>query len=253
MQSKAVQNLIEILKNFSLKEVLEIEERFDEQFKALKYLYDNLISKNHFCVLVLLNALISYQLSGTGEQYWWEFSKYFAQVKEISNPVDALVDFLRNSKFNMRLINQKVSRLRKLRYIINIIYNESSYYANAPVLLQHKIAKTLNTSADAKTVVFAIKMFNYACRIMFNRDYILPFEISIPVDIRIRRISERLGVSINIVGFWNEIAKIVNIPPLHLDSLLWITLGLIRRKTEIKNSKLNRLARFLKKLVFNAE
>ncbi|MEX2690414.1 MAG: N-glycosylase/DNA lyase, partial [Candidatus Njordarchaeum guaymaensis] len=65
IQKNKIEELKEILKQFTIEEVLNIERAFDTQFKALRNLYMNLTDKTYFCTLALYNALISYQLSGT--------------------------------------------------------------------------------------------------------------------------------------------------------------------------------------------
>ncbi|MGQ4894329.1 MAG: N-glycosylase/DNA lyase [Candidatus Njordarchaeia archaeon] len=245
IQKNKIEELKEILKQFTIEEVLNIERAFDTQFKALRNLYMNLTDKTYFCTLALYNALISYQLSGTGESYWLEFSEYFSKRKKIEDPVQDLIAFLTVSKFNSRIKAPKISRLEKLRILSDTIAKNELKYAENPKILQYEISRKLKSKPNSKTIVFSIKMFNYACRIKYNRVFILPFDINIPVDLRISRISKRLGIERNIEQFWNNIAQEVRIPPLHLDSLLWVTLGLLKIRRRIIDKKLNMLARFL--------
>jgi DNA-(apurinic or apyrimidinic site) lyase len=53
-----------------------IEEKVDLQFDALRNLRENLRNDELFLKLVVANSIVSYQLSGKGEDWWWEFSKY---------------------------------------------------------------------------------------------------------------------------------------------------------------------------------
>jgi len=249
LKNSLILELKRLLKNFTIGEVLIIEARYDEQYKALKFLHKNLREKKYFCSLALLNALVSYQLTGTGEDYWWEFAKYFSEIKWISNPVNAIVKFLNQSKYNRRFLRTKIMRLRKIEKTIQVIINKQDYYISNILALRDLIAGSLKADIKAKTIVFAIKMFNYACRISSRKNYILPYEISIPVDIRIKALSRKLGVNRNLNEFWERLALDVQIPPLHLDSLLWISIGMIRRKKNPQNKKLRELINFLKPIV----
>jgi len=70
-------------------------------------------------------------------------------------------DFIPNSKNNKRFIDTKLNRVKKL----DIFYKEfiektDFYYKNMEVLLKD-LAKIMNQKTDAKTIVFAIKMFSY--------------------------------------------------------------------------------------------
>ncbi|MCD6139921.1 MAG: N-glycosylase/DNA lyase, partial [Thermococcus sp.] len=49
-----------------------IEEKVDLQFLALKNLHKNLGDDELFIKLVIANSIVSYQLSGKGEQWWLE-------------------------------------------------------------------------------------------------------------------------------------------------------------------------------------
>ena len=249
MQADAIRELINILSQFSVNEVLGIEKEFDEQYKALEYLYRHVNPRKYFVALVILNALVSYQLSGTGEQYWWEFARYFSKIRRVENPIDSMVMFLKESKYNNRLREVKIKRIEKMTKCINEILKKLNYYVRNPIYLQDTIAKALRTKREAKTIVFAVKMFNYACRIAGYGNTALPFELPIPVDVRIRKISERLGVKKDIQGFWNKIARMVKIPPLHLDSLLWVTMGMLKKGEKPSNDKMRKLAEYLNNLM----
>ena len=126
--------------------------------------------------------------------------------------------FLPESKTNRRITNVKLKRLERAEPFLTSI-NAKEYYDNM-VALQHELAKTLGTQRNAKTVVFAVKMFGYAMRIATGEFRPYPMEIPIPVDSRIQRLTERLGEK-NPIRFWQKIAEETGVPPLHIDSILW--------------------------------
>jgi N-glycosylase/DNA lyase len=59
-----MQELYDKLKNYSLDDVLKLEET-DRQFIALKSLEKNIENKDLYLSLIILNSIICYQLSGT--------------------------------------------------------------------------------------------------------------------------------------------------------------------------------------------
>jgi N-glycosylase/DNA lyase len=59
-----MEKLYEKLKNYTLEDALKFEES-DRQFKALKRLEKHFVNKEEFLALIISNALICYQLSGT--------------------------------------------------------------------------------------------------------------------------------------------------------------------------------------------
>jgi len=73
---------------------------------------------------------------------------------------------------------------------------------------------------NAKTIVFSVKMFGYAMRIYMRKFIPYPFDIAIPVDSRIKKITAKFTEQ-DPLSFWYVIAKEVGIPPLHIDSIIW--------------------------------
>jgi len=246
-----VNELVRILKKFKIRDVFLIESNYDPQYAALTYLYNHVNKQENFLLIIILNAIISYQLTGTGEQYWWEFSQYFSRNSVGVDIIGSLIEFLKSSRFNARLREVKISRLLKLRNFSCSFHTKITDYINSPIILVKDLARNLNSKENAKTIVFATKMFHYGCRIANLTNKPLPYEIPIPVDTRIKYLSTKLGIQRNIQEFWNKIAQKVKIPPLHLDSLLWVSLGCIKRIEKVDDIKLQELISFLEKIVSN--
>ncbi|AEH24379.1 N-glycosylase/DNA lyase [Pyrococcus yayanosii] len=202
-----------------------IEERVDLQFDALRNLWKNLGDEEPFLKLVIANAVVSYQLSGKGEDWWWEFSQYFSKNPPRGSIAEAYARFLPQSKTNRRLVGRKVARLRKLEpFLARLDLGRLRYYYRNMLSLQSNLANVLGTGKSTKTVVFAVKMFGYACRITFGEFRPYPMEIPIPEDVRIRAYTRRFTREPP-ATFWSRIARDVGIPPLHIDSILWPVLG----------------------------
>ena len=221
------EKLIKLLKDFDEEEILEFEEKYDKQYLALKELYSKIKDVNLLFKLVLLNAIVSYQLKTTGENYWIKFSEYFSKKKEIKLPED-IVEFIK--KYNNRFINSKVKRIKRLWE--NIANIDLRKYCENYLSFLDFLSKVLNQRKDSKTLVFSVKIFGYLCRIVNRRRKMFPFEIKIPLDSRIKKISKDQK-------FWEEISEKTKIPPLHLDSLIWVTMGLEDEKiNSIEDQKL---------------
>ncbi|MHA1616740.1 MAG: N-glycosylase/DNA lyase [Candidatus Njordarchaeales archaeon] len=250
------EELINILREFSIDEVLSIEKKFDEQFHALKYLYHNCLQDCRvYLVLIVLNALSSYMLNCTGEEYWWEFSRYFCSSRnmikklESTGIINVFKDFLRRSKCNKRFLETKLRRVDRVIQLINSLIQDIDAYACSSEKLLEELVERLGGRRDAKTLVFTVKMFNYGLRICTGQRYVLPFTISIPVDNRISKISNALGIKQRITEFWNNVSKIVKIPPLHIDSLLWVAYRYMKRREKTGHRKFDRLILFLQKIL----
>lgn len=199
-----------------------IEEHIDPQFQALMFLYENVNDKILFVPLVTANALVSYQLSGKGEEWWWEFARWFSEHPIVGGISSAYAEFLPKSRTNKRLANIKVKRLERVENFL-LAMRPEAYYENM-VQLWKDLARILETPRNAKTLVFSVKMFGYAMRIATGKFVPYPFEVPIPVDSRIKKFTEKLGAE-KPIPFWNDVARESGVPPLHIDSILWPALS----------------------------
>ncbi|NJE06423.1 N-glycosylase/DNA lyase [Thermococcus sp. M36] len=221
-----IRELVDILSDLGLDCAKTIEEKVDLQFDALRNLHNSLGDDELFIKLVIANSIVSYQLSAKGEQWWWEFSRYFSENPPKGSIADAYAEFLPGSRTNRRLVEGKVRRLEKLEPFLESLDLSAlkGYYFWRMAGLRDDLARALNSKRSAKTVVFAVKMFGYAGRIVFGEFVPYPMAIEIPDDVRINAYTKRF-TNEPPVSFWGRIAEQTGIPPLHIDSILWPVLG----------------------------
>ena len=231
-------DLIDILSKFSIEEILYFEENYDLQYRYLRLLYKNIKNQNLFLKLIVINSLLAFQLSYKGEKFWKIFSIYFSKHNDdIYNNFLSFIDL-----YNRRYKEIKVKRLNK---IYNWIKDKDLLiYKDDLVKFNSEIAKVMGQNIYDKTIVFSTKIYGYGLRIIGYK-IIYPFEIFIPIDNRIGKISKDKN-------YWIKLAKEVNIPLLHIDSLIWITIGLDNDKIEkIKNEELKNKIKLLKNYLDN--
>lgn len=217
-----MQKLYDKLKNYSLDDVLKLEET-DRQFIALKSLENNIENKDLYLSLIILNSIICYQLSGTWEKYWEEFSEYFSDKKiNKENIIFELCEFIKNSKNNKRFVDTKIKRLEKLRDFVNSFEWKSLFYYKNMIVLRDELAKIMKQKIDAKTIVFAVKMFGYWARNIYDFE-IYPLDLFIPLDSRLTNLFEKYRWEyFDINSFYLDLSKKLSIPMMHLDWLVWI-------------------------------
>ena len=211
------------LKQYSISDAIKIEGS-DRQYIALKDLSENIINKEIYLSLILANAIICYQLSWKWENYWEEFSSYFSNVSIYKNEIiSELWNFIKQSKNNKRFIDTKIKRLEKLRlFSEKFFWNEEFYYDNMENL-RDELAKAMKQKKDAKTIVFAVKMFSYWARNIYNKLNYFPENINVPVDSRLIALFDKYKWDYeNIDNFYLDLSKKLNIPELHLDAILWV-------------------------------
>jgi len=229
MESK-LEELKELISRFSLEEILKFEEKYDRQYLALKKLYENLKNEELFLKLIVLNSVNAFKLRYKGEVFHELFSEFFSKNKDISK----FKEFL--EKYNNIFLSTKIKRFEKTKALVENLSLKDFENLKKFVSL---LAKTLNQKVNDKTIVFTAKMLGYGLRII-GKDITFPFEISIPIDYRIGKISKDKN-------FWRNLSEKTKIPQLHIDSLIWITYNLELEKVEDASlkEKLKRLKDFL--------
>lgn len=221
-----MQKLYQKLKKYNLDDAIKFEEN-DLQFIALVNLWNNLENKDIslFLFFILTNSLICYQLSSTGEEYWkefWEKLEIYLNSNK-TNFLEFFEWFLKNSKWNKRLLNVKTKRLEKIVKFYDIFKNKEEFYYENMLILRDDLSSFLKQKKEAKTIVFAVKMFSYWARICFNKLIYFPFEINIPIDSRLIKIfnnnSAQKNIDLNL--YYKNLGVKLGIPELHLDAILW--------------------------------
>ncbi len=217
-----MQELYNKIKNYSLEDVLKIEET-DRQFIALKELSYSINNIDLYLFLIISNSIICYQLSGKWEDYWEEFSHYFSK-KEISfnSLIDELANFISNSKNNKRFVDTKIKRINKLKdFCLDFEWKSKFYYENM-TLLRDDLSKIMNQKKDAKTITFSVKMFWYWARNIFPF-VSYPSEISIPIDSRLINLFEKYKWDYSDINlFYKDLSEKIWVPLLHFDALVWV-------------------------------
>lgn len=192
-----------VLRELGINWVRDFEER-DPQYLAVAGLCRALGHDVETTLkLTILNALISYQLTGKGEDHWNYFANYFIGNK----PVDLCRDFI-NYVINSRyLARYRESRIRRVQNVCPQMAGLSlGNYLNDLESLWKLLSRVTNARGDEKTIVFAVKMAYYVGRAC-GLDISVPMDIPIPVDYRVTVITICSGL-IPVVGSPNNVADL---------------------------------------------
>lgn len=225
-----------LLRKLGLEYFLELE-TLDPQYRYLKELCTK-FSEKELALISVLGSIVAYRLSRKGEEYWGELADYFLRAEMLRDPssiANAFVEFLQSSKTNKALLKQKMNRVKKLlsRNFHKILFSRFNEYSQDLLKFWNDLAISLSADRRTKTIVFSVKMFYYSIRVFYkNRVPEVPLEIPIPVDLRVFKVSYKLGLVSehqftqrqvkNIQEIWQRIANISGIAPLHVDVLLWM-------------------------------
>jgi len=220
---KALSNIL--AEKYTLENVQELESQ-DPMYKALATLFEKLWNKEMFLPLIVANALVCYQLSSTSEEYWDEFANEVEkfEFKKLKDVYLFFIDFLPKSEGNRNQVKSKIERLKKLdQFLSDFFFKQKFYYKNMDKF-RRDIAKWMKQTEGGKTIIFSVKMFGYGCRIRFEQVIPFPYEIPIASDARHKLIFKHLNDDdmMSIDTFFRNTADELQIPPLHLDTILTI-------------------------------
>ncbi len=250
------EKIISLSQLFKKEETIDLiskAEKKDVQFKVVKNIQKYIQDIKESSFLILSIALVSYMLTVKGEEHWRLLEKH-VQKNTGSDTLTIIESFVRESS-SLRLYRK--SKMRRIQKVITKLYpvflKNFQKYLNNLEKLRKDIAKILGTSRDSKTVVFSIKMFYY-CMKAKGLKLDIPISISIPVDYRISFVSILNNLIIprtNIVEkdkkarfvrqyckhevreAWEKIGYNSNIPPIKIDTLLWV----VGKCIEVKNKE----------------
>jgi len=212
------------LKSLGIEYIYKLENE-DPQLISLRALSSR-FNDDLFYDVSILAALVAYRLRGTGESYWSDFAKMSSA--KMGSPYDIVEGFLRARR--ELAIRGKFSRLEKLRRSNFSVIKNLDTYKRDPKKLYDELSHAVNGSGK-KTLSFAIKIFYYSVLARENLRISLPSSIPIPVDRRVIKTTQALGIVGSgctevkrISEAWNEVSRLSNIPPLNLDSFIWLKL-----------------------------
>lgn len=234
-----------ILSKLSPDDILMFEER-DPQFKVIKKLCTVIRDLRLMLILVTMNSLVSYMLTGRGEDHWAYFSEYFSRNR-LGEPCRDFERYIVNSPYLARGRDAKLGRVRK--FCRGKVISQLGSI-NDLGRLWGMLADDMGSSPNSKTIVFAVKMMYYvyrACGVPVK----LPDKLPIPVDYRISTLTYCSGIVDEkpevllrrqemAQEAWDLVSKLSGIPAINLDAVLWVLGGALIYSNFNVDAALNR-------------
>ncbi len=237
--------LAKALSSVGLERVMRLEDLLDPQLAAASEVARRW-GAGTGALCAALTALISYRLAMRGEEWWACYRDFFSAHECPGDPrgaVDAVSEFASSCRGAMVARDAKLRRLRRALGAAEVLRELSE--GPERVLLEGygpflaSLARALGQGPDDKTIVFSLKMAYYACRGSRCPGAALPMDVPLPVDLRVSCVSYSSGLLDVPPGHdpvaaimsrpevaraaWSEVARGSGIPPLHIDTLIWLS------------------------------
>jgi len=249
-----VEEVSRLLKALEPWRVVELEERYDPQYRALRKLAST-VGRGWASVYALLVSLVSYRLAMRGEE-WWECMASMISarrqgpppsVEEAVGDVLWFIDGCRGSIVARDARKRRVQAVYKsLKGLLERMASNPDYIYGGSEELVGSLARALGVEEWRKTIVFSVKMIYYAVREPGDRR-LLDVDIPIPVDSRVacasyasaiveaRDYREIVSNPRPAQEAWRIVSRNTGIPVVNLDTILWLT-GWMPRDLELEET-----------------
>jgi len=209
-------------------------DKTEPEYGTLEYLYDEFDNETYVKLLAICATTQDYQLNGNAQSFWNELERTaseFDTLETTQDVRDLLGDFM-EADVNARLNQQKRDRLIKL---FEAEFNEwfvDNHEQVKPAKVWERLADSMDNSTDAKTVILSMKVYDIAHVIQHSEYLEFPYDIPIPCDLQVERVSRTSGVTnsdkkSDILDTWAEVMERVSdrldehVSLLRIDSSVW--------------------------------
>jgi len=218
--------------------VLRLEES-DPQLHAVARVAG--VDPGYALLTSVLVALVSYRLAARGEEWWSCYGEYFSERGPVGDPLEAarLVEaFLYDCPAGALQRRAKARRVwraaRGARDALERLAGDPLQILSSGRILLDPLARALGQEPWRKTIVFAVKMAYYTARTQLRDPVPAPLDTPLPVDLRVSCLTVTSGLAPGVspdrllrdprpvLEAWGVVAGESGIPPLNLDSLLWL-------------------------------
>jgi len=218
----------------------------DVQYLAIKKVLSSLRDLRKTSFIVVGVASVSYMLSLKGEEHWLSLSDYVESRKK-HNPEEVLRGFVKESGSLARFRSARLKRIDLLVRARPDFENKFDSFIGDLNELRRFLAHTLGAGLEDKTIVFSVKMFYYTLKAA-GLYVSVPTDIPVPVDRRVALVSLTSGLleypalhylkaanelrgrySKLVREAWSKVCRLAGVPPLRVDSLLWIVGGFLEK------------------------
>lgn len=211
--------------------------RFDEhepEYGTLKTLYEEFKEKRFVKLLTICATTQDFQLNGDAQRFWQtliDVSLEYGSLSSVSDVEEILWLFM-DKPVNARFTNMKNNRLQKLFDSGFCEWFISNHEEAQPLTVWEQLADGLGNEMHKKTIVLSMKIYDIACLIETGEYLDFPYDIPIPCDLQVERVSHTSGITgaedvDGIMEAWARVMEAVSdqvghhISLLRIDSIIW--------------------------------
>ncbi|MCU4800254.1 N-glycosylase/DNA lyase [Halobacteria archaeon HArc-gm2] len=209
-------------------------DRTEPEYATIESLYDAYENEALVKLLVVCATTQDYQLNGDAQQFWRKLDEVALDHGTLDTQQDVrdILGTFMEADVNARLNDQKRDRLVRILEAGFDDWFVENYRIATPLKVWERLAGALDTGMNKKTVVLAMKIYDIAHLIRHGEYLEFPWEIPIPCDLQVERVSRTSGVNeggttTEILETWAAVMEGVSerldqhISLLRIDSIVW--------------------------------
>ncbi|WP_185715576.1 N-glycosylase/DNA lyase [Halocatena pleomorpha] len=209
-------------------------DQFEPEYNAIKGLYREFEDIDSVQLLVTCATTQEFQLNGDAQAFWRTLTEVSIKHDSLNSitDVEAILWKFMEESVNARMKSIKNTRLEKL---LNSGFPEwflANHRDVEPFEVWEQLANDIENKKQKKTVVLSMKVYDIAHLIDTGEYHEFPYDIPIPCDLQIERVSETSGIVDSteadvVMAAWMEVMEGVSgkvghpISLLRIDSIIW--------------------------------
>lgn len=209
-------------------------DEFEPEYGTITALYDEFDESSLVQLLVVAATTQDFQLNGDAQAFWQtltETSLNHGSLESLEN-VETIFWAFMDEPVNARLNSMKSTRLEKLLDSRFPEWFLSNHRAAEPFEVWEQLAAGIDNPKRRTTVVLAMKIYDIAHLIETGEYLEFPYDIPIPCDLQVERVSLTSGITTTddsgeVMAAWAEVMERVSeqvghpISLLRIDSIVW--------------------------------
>lgn len=209
-------------------------DKTEPEYKPLTKLYQEFENPSYVTLLAICATTQNYQLNGNAQEFWNELEDITLKYDTLDSTqtIGEILEEFMDVSVNARLNKQKRERLIKLAKAGFHNWFLTNHDQVPPVEVWKHLADALDNPMHRKTVVLPMKVYDIANLIQNGEYREFPFDIPIPCDLQVERVSNAAGITKSedneqVRRAWAEVMKRVSdqlnrhVSVLRIDSIVW--------------------------------
>ena len=233
MRKERVEAVSEAIADVGYEGIIAFDQ-FEPEYSTIERLYQEFEDTDLVQLLVTCATTQDFQLNGDAQAFWQtltEVSLEHGSLNTLDDVVEVLWKFMEES-VNARFNDMKSDRIEKLLDSGFPEWFLANHRDAEPFEIWERLASAIENKKRKKTVVLSMKVYDISHLIDAGEYLEFPYDIPIPCDLQVERVSETSGIvdsteTDEVMAAWAEVMERVSeqighpVSLLRIDSIIW--------------------------------